>query len=238
MNEWHKIWNRKTGEINLEDDIFSVYRSLKIANGFDVNAEEGYYESFFQDFNDKRKIIHDKIGDFTSLYEVGCGSGVNLFLFNKLDNISRLGGCDYSQSLTKLAQQVAGESFVKNMDAEDIDISDKYDVVLADSVFQYFTSAQKGYKVLDLMRRKADKMVVVTEVHDESLKQEHLDYRKSVIENYDEVYKGLDKTFYSKEKLLAYADSLGDEYKCEIVKPRNDKYWNNRFVFDFYLWKQ
>ncbi|MBP5491540.1 MAG: class I SAM-dependent methyltransferase [Clostridiales bacterium] len=238
MNNWHKIWNKKTCEVNIDEDVFSVFRSLKIANGFDVMTEDGYYEAFFQDFKDMTDKIHASVGTFESVYEVGCGSGVNLYLFNKLENITKLGGCDYSESLITLAKDVVGVQDIRILDAEEIDTEEKFDIVLADSVFQYFTSPEKGYKVLDLMRRKANKMVILTEVHDQALEQEHLDYRRSQIEDYDERYKGLDKTFYSREKLLEYVASLGPEYACEIIKPNNEKYWNNRFVFDFYLWKK
>lgn len=35
-----------------------------------------------------------------SVYEVGCGSGVNLFMFkNRLPDV-KLGGCDYSETIS------------------------------------------------------------------------------------------------------------------------------------------
>lgn len=40
-----------------------------------------------------------------SIYEVGCGSGVNLYLFEKLKNIKCIGGCDYSEPLIKIAKK-------------------------------------------------------------------------------------------------------------------------------------
>jgi len=237
MNEWHKIWGRERDTVNTGEDLFTVFCKLKAANGFDVMTDDGYYEAFFKDFQAMQQKIREKVGGYESVYEVGCGSGVNLFLFNRLDNITKLGGCDYSPSMIKLASEVVDSDDLKNIDAEDIDTEEKYDIVISDSVFQYFTSPEKGYKVLDLMRRKANKMVVIIEVHDEALKQEHLEYRRSMIEDYDERYKGLDKTFYSKEKILDYVASLGGGYDCEIVKPDNTEYWNNRFVFDLYIWK-
>ena len=50
----------------------------------------------------------------------------------------------------------------------------RYDVVLADSVFQYFNDAAYGQKVLERMWAKAGKMVVVTEVHDQGKNDEHM----------------------------------------------------------------
>ena len=238
MNNWQSIWSKKTSNVNKDEDVFSVFKALKIANGFDVLAEEGYYEAFFQEFQRMVEKIKACVGSFESVYEVGCGSGVNLFLFNRLENITKVGGCDYSGSLVKLAGEVVESPDLKELDAEDIDESEKYDIVLADSVFQYFTSPEKGYKVLEKMARKANKMVIVTEVHDKALEQEHLDYRRSMIENYDEKYKGLEKTFYEKTRFEQIPELLGGGYQCEICKPQNEKYWNNRFVFDYYLFKK
>ena len=112
----------------------------------------------------------------------------------------------------------------------------RYDVVLADSVFQYFNDAAYGQKVLERMWAKAGKMVVVTEVHDQEKKDEHMAYRRKCVENYDEVYAGLDKTFYTREMFLQFAEEHGG--RCEIVQPDNELYWNNRFVFDCYLYKE
>lgn len=79
-------------------------------------------------------------------------------------------------------------------------------------------------------------MVVVTEVHDQEKKDEHMAYRRKCVENYDEVYAGLDKTFYTREMFLQFAEE--HEGRCEIVQPDNELYWNNRFVFDCYLYKE
>lgn len=82
---------------------------------------------------------------------------------------------------------------------------------------------------------KANKIVVITEIHDEEKKEEHLNFRRQCVENYDEKYKGLDKTFYTKEMFQKFAEKMGAE--CRIVKPGNELYWNNKYVFDCYLIK-
>ena len=101
---------------------------------------------------------------------------------------------------------------------------------MADSVFQYFQDTEYGMHVLEKMWKKAKKMVVITEIHDESMKEEHLNYRRQCVENYDEKYKGLDKTFYTKDMFLKFAEKTGA--RCDIVKPQNELYWNNKYVFD------
>jgi hypothetical protein len=157
MNNWDKIWKKRTAEIENRATVFEIFKELKRA---DVGCEE--------------------------------------------------------------ALRVPTEP--------------RYDVVLADSVFQYFNDAAYGQKVLERMWAKAGKMVVVTEVHDQEKKDEHMAYRRKCVENYDEVYAGLDKTFYTREMFLQFAEEHGG--RCEIVQPDNELYWNNRFVFDCYLYKE
>lgn len=73
-------------------------------------------------------------------------------------------------------------------EADKISTEPIYDVVIADSVFQYFQSPEYGMDVLKKMWNKAEKMIVITELHDESMKEEHLNYRRQCVENYDEKY--------------------------------------------------
>lgn len=137
---------------------------------------------------------------------IGCGSGVNLYLFSTLKHVAVLGGLDYSKNLIRIAQSVVTEADVGCEEARRVPTEPKYDVVLADSVFQYFNDAAYGQKVLERMWAKAGKMVVVTEVHDQEKKDEHMAYRRKCVENYDEVYAGLDKTFYTREMFLQFAE--------------------------------
>lgn len=63
-------------------------------------------------------------------------------------------------------------------EADKISTDPIYDVVIADSVFQYFQSPEYGMDVLKKMWNKAEKMIAITELHDESMKEEHLNYRR------------------------------------------------------------
>ncbi len=236
MNKWQNIWQNKRNDFEMSNDFFENYKKLKKANGFDVLVEDGYYEGLYNDFIQTFDVINEHCANISSVYEVGCGSGVNLYILQKVFNLNRLGGVDYSNSLLDIAKKVTKINDLKCMDAEKIDTSVKYDVVMADSVFQYFTSEEKGYKVLEKMYEKANKIVVIKEVHDKKMKEEHLEYRRKMIENYDEKYKDLEKTFYDRKVLENFAEKRGCE--VHILKPQSDKYWNNAFVFDYYLVKK
>lgn len=174
-------------------------------------------------------------GKVESVYEVGCGSGVNLYLFQQLKGIQKLGGLDYSEPLVRLAGNVLNVQDLKCEEALWVETDSKYDVVLADSVFQYFPDEDYGKRVLEKMWEKAGKMVVITEVHDQDKREEHMNYRRQCVQNYDEKYAGLDKTFYPKEMFEQFAEQV--DANCVIVEPDNDLYWNNQFVFDCYLYR-
>lgn len=234
MNQWDRIWRNRSSEIEISDDIFEMFCKLKRADGFDTQDVEGYYEAFWKQWEAMAERI-ENCGGISSIYEVGCGSGVNLYLFQQLKKVHRVGGLDYSDKLIKIAGEVLDTTDLRCEEALYVSALPKYDVVLADSVFQYFLDVDYGMQVLEKMWDKAEKMVVITEIHDEARKEEHLNYRRQCVENYDEKYKGLDKTFYSREMFLDFAKRMGGT--CIIVEPKNELYWNNRFVFDCYLCK-
>ena len=193
MNNWDKIWKKRTAEIENRATVFEMFKELKRADGFDTQDVQGYYEAFFRQWECMAQRIETGCaGTIGSLYEIGCGSGVNLYLFSTLKHVAVLGGLDYSKNLIRIAQSVVTEADVGCEEALRVPTEPRYDVVLADS--------------------------------------------RKCVENYDEVYAGLDKTFYTREMFLQFAEEHGG--RCEIVQPDNELYWNNRFVFDCYLYKE
>lgn len=183
MNRWDEIWKNRVAEIENTDDIFEMFCKLKKADGFDTQEVEGYYEAFFEQWKKmQRRIFKLCDGKVESVYEVGCGSGVNLYLFQQLKGIQKLGGLDYSEPLVRLAGNVLNVQDLKCEEALWVGTDSKYDVVLADSVFQYFPDEDYGKRVLEKMWEKAGKMVVITEVHDQDKREEHMNYRRQCVQ--------------------------------------------------------
>lgn len=91
MNSWKQIWNKKNVvEIKDNGSEFDTYCVLKKANGFDVAVgnESIYFKSFYSEwifFYERVKDIFEG-ESINSIYEVGCGSGVNLFMFQNREN--------------------------------------------------------------------------------------------------------------------------------------------------------
>ena len=72
MNEWDKIWKRRSMDIEITDDVFDMFCKLKCADGFDTQNVEGYYEAFYQEWNEMYKKMIKFTKNISSVYEVGC----------------------------------------------------------------------------------------------------------------------------------------------------------------------
>lgn len=236
MNRWKEIWNKRDNTIEQGGDVFDTYVRLKKADGFDVQLQEGYYEGLYAQWDDMRAFMDKVLGrTVESVYEVGCGAGSNLYLFQKKCGVLRVGGIDYSKALLDIAGTVVQSDDLTNDEASKLDTTHRYEAVISDSAFQYFPDEDYGIGVLEKMLQKSEKAVVITEIHDLDKKEEHIAYRRSKVEDYDKLYSGLEKTYYDKGHLIQAVQKNGWQY--EIRTPGNDAYWNNRFVFDLYIWR-
>lgn len=247
-NKWRTIWEKRTADFDIlqGDDFEKIVLELKRCNGFDVVGEGLTFDSILQQYssikdnlsaNEVRNIKGHKGGDLTktikSVYEVGGGSGANLFLFER-DGI-HCGMIDYSESLVEIAKCVLRATDVVYGEAIDINIEPQYDAVLANSVFSYFPDKEYAYQVLEKMYKKAERSIGMIDIHDMDKEADFLAYRKKTIQDYEERYKDLPKLFYPKSFFEDFAKEHGMEIKFESSVI--DGYWNNNFVFNCYMYK-
>lgn len=193
---------------------------------------EAYYRKFYNTAIELcEKIKQNPI--VNTVFEVGCGSGANLYLL-KNRNLE-IGGVDYSEVFVRVANEILGKHTVDIGEAIDINTDEKFDIVLCDSVFAYFPDEEYGARVLEKMYAKAQTMVIISEIFDKDLEDECNRHRKAMIENYDEKYEGLDKIFYSKDFFIRFAK----EHNCriEFSDVTNEYYWNSRYLFNCFLYK-
>lgn len=54
MNNWDKIWKKRTAEIENRATVFEMFKELKRADGFDTQDVQGYYEAFFRQWECRR----------------------------------------------------------------------------------------------------------------------------------------------------------------------------------------
>lgn len=235
---WKTIWqNKKTVLSESYKDEFDRFCELKKANGFDVavGEENTYLRYFYRGWIDFYECVLELIGNkIDSVYEVGCGSGVNLFMFkNRLPDV-KLGGCDYSETMIASAMISTNSSDFRCCSANEISVEPKYDIVIAESVFQYFESQEYAEFVLRKMINKSEKLIYLGEIHNKEKEDELMEYRRKTIENYEERYKGLKKLFLSK----GWIESIAKEYGKEVLftEVNNPEYLNGKYEFNCFIY--
>lgn len=87
QNEWKTILGKRSADekiLKIEDKN-QIFLELKRCNGFDVVEDGLTCESFEEQKNNMENWLSGKAKQkMKNIYEVGCGSGVNLYLFEKL----------------------------------------------------------------------------------------------------------------------------------------------------------
>lgn len=237
-NNWKALWGSRTAEKSILQggDPRKIFLELKRADGFDVVEGGISYASFLEQYPGmKRRLsLHLPEGaEIRSIFEVGCGSGANLFLFEH-DGIT-CGAIDYSGSLLGCAKQVLRTADIRCDEACELPVEPKYDAVISVSVFGYFTDETYAEAVLEKMCQKANYTVGILELADLEKKEAYIAHRKKIIPNYEERYKGLPRLFYNKAFFEDFARGHG--LGIEIVPMTMKDYWNSRFYFDCYLYK-
>lgn len=218
-----------------KDDVPKMFLELKRAGGFDVVGELTYDALYGQYLETKKNLcIPNRNMEIKSVYEVGCGAGANLFLFEK-ENI-RTGGIDYSEGLIGTAKQVLDTDDIECGEAISLPVNPKYDSCLSNGVFHYFPDEEYALRVLEKMYEKAYYSIGILDIHDIEKKDAFIKYREKNVPNYHERYKNLPKLFYTRELFEKFAAA----HDMDVVfKESNMKgYWNNQFVFHCYLYKR
>lgn len=228
MENWREIWGRRSAALSGKEDFASLVLELKRANGFDVTGDNSVgFDAWIRHM----RVLLQHMEGTESLYEVGCGSGANLMMARYL-GVSRLGGCDYSDSLARTAREVTGSRDIVCCDAEVFPESPQYDAVILDSVSQYFPSLPYAESVLKRMLCKAGKYLAVLDVFDAARKAEWIAHRRAVIPDYDQRYGRLDQ-----DKLFIHQDwlrSFSHENGLEVTLYGTDieGYWNGNYTFN------
>lgn len=238
-NNWKGLWsNRSADEATLRSgDAKQIFLELKRSNGFDVVEGGIPYESLLAQYREMKQRLCRSLPEGTTLqsvFEVGCGSGANLFLFEN-DGL-QTGGIDYSPKLTSCAKQVLRTVDIHCDEASQLPEAPQYDAVISVSVFGYFSNEQYAETVLEKMCRKANHSIGILELADVEKEEAYTAYRKKLIPNYEQRYQGLPRQFYSKAFFQSFARRHSMD--IEIIPMDMEGYWNSQFYFDCYLYKR
>ena len=235
-NNWKNIWEKRTfngSEID-PSDINKLFTELKRADGFDVGGGEISESALLKQYEDiKQRLTKNAPKPVNSVYEVGCGAGANLLLFER-DGFS-CGGIDYSEALIGIAKQVLKTTDLTCNEAINASAEPVYDCILSNSVISYFPDTDYTLKVLEKMYQKTNYSIGLIDVHDIEKKDDFTAFRRKTIENYDEKYADLNKLFYSRELFSEFARTHGLE--IEFSESAVENYWNNEFVFNCFMYK-
>lgn len=239
-SKWREIWERRSAdetELN-SGDPKRVFLELKRIAGFDVVGEGLAYEQLYDQYKEIKNELEFHVLNqrrpVGSLFEVGCGCGANLYLFQK-DGV-KVGGVDYSSAEIEIAGTVLREPEELICDeAVNLSAEIKYDAVLSNSVFSYFESYGYAEKVLETMYRKANYSIGLVDIHDAQKEEAFVAYRKQIIEDYEERYKELPKFFYEKTFFLEFAER--HDMSIRFSRPAMKGYWNNEYVFNCFMIK-
>lgn len=242
MANWREVWNREKQIINNGgklNTIEAVYKEMRRVNGYDAVDGEYSWEDFlaqWKEWNHNLNFSKRDYGGIESVFEVGCGSGPNLLLYQSLCNHMKVGGIDYSEPLTNIANQYIDSEELYCGEAIEMDTKIKYDAVISYSVFHYFSDYGYAERVLEKMYQKALHVIAILDIHDLKKKESFLNNRRALTPDYDIKYRGLDKLFFDKQFFIDFAE----KYHCDIkIDHSNVKsYWNNNFVYHCYLYKQ
>ena len=243
MNNWKDIWNRKKEKISADElsklGEFEAFSELKRLDGFDVAVDNPveYYRYFYNSFETMYHKVLELLGVeiIRSVYEIGCGSGANLYMFKRRNPDINIGGVDYSEIFVNYANQLIRNADIVCDEASHISENPKFELVMSDSVFQYFKDLNYAESVLSTMMKKCNGVVFLGEIHDAEKKEDLLQYRKQTIKGYDEKYKDLSKLFFEKEWLKNIAES--NNFKVEFEDLSSEVYLNSKFVYNCYFYK-
>ncbi len=146
------------------------------------------------------------------------------------------GGIDYSHKLLEGAKQVLHTTDIRCAEAAELPTEPEYDAVISVGVFGYFTDETYAETVLEKMYQKARYTMGILDLADVEKRDAYTAYRKQVIPNYEERYRGLPRLFFSKKFFIEFARSHNMDIEFSPVNLPG--YWNSQFFFDCYLYKR
>ena len=238
MNKtWKEIWGNKDSKIKNCKSEEELFMELKRLTGNDTTGKGVSYDVLMDRIRrfQRELFFSEKDVSIHSVFEVGCGSGANLRIFNQQGY--DVGGMDYSNNLISVAKEVIDNPVeLYCEEASNIDVEIKYDVVFSNSAFEYFENEDYARQVIEKMIEKSRNSVGILEIHDLNLKKDFIDFRRKTIEDYDQKYKDLKKLFISKNFFIDLAEKNNMDIK--FTTPSIEGYWNTAFIYDVYLYKR
>ncbi len=228
MKAWKNIWENR----EVTNDHLTLNELIKV-DGFDSGfgtLQENDWIQYIRSIND---ILNIQSTD--SIYEIGCGSGALLYPFYKNGHI--VGGLDYSKKLLQLASKCMKNMNFDLLSAENMDITIKYDIIISNSVFQYFPTKEYAKDIVLKMLHKSNGKIAILDLNDSSKKKQAVSIRQGTLskKEYIKKYEGLDQLYY--EKAWFEKIALENGYHIKIWDQNIKNYKNSEYRFNVYMKK-
>jgi ubiquinone/menaquinone biosynthesis C-methylase UbiE len=227
--KWKSIWEKRNLiDIDTLNSSDIILEKLIKADGFDGGTGNIELNSWKEYINELNKVMNLQKSD--SIFEVGCGGGA--FLYSYYLNEHKVGGIDFSESLIKSAQLIMKEMDLKTGEAINLNCIEKYDIVVANSVFFYFPDYIYANEVLLKMVKKSKKSVVIMDIPNLELKEECENRRKAAYapDEYEKKYEGLAHLYFDKDWFRNFGKE--NNLKLNLFDQNISDYGNSRFRFN------
>ncbi len=234
MTGWSEIWKNRS--CNPADPSHSLTLSdLLQVNGYDTGT--GMVAA--ADFEQYVRYIADicKIQPGDSLFEVGVGGGAFLLPWYRAGH--PVGGIDYSAALVSVARQAmpdARHAFLV-CEATRMSTKKKYDVVLSNGVFLYFSDMNYARTVVEKMIQKSKKTIAILDIPDMAQKEISEKFRRESLPpgEYEKRYRSLDHLYFTR----SWFNEISATFNLDIsVSDQNiPHYRNSRFRFNVVMKK-
>jgi trans-aconitate methyltransferase len=228
MNRWKAIWNNRKIA-----DAGSILEKLLTANGYDSVFGKMAVAPFMAFITMIRAELG--IGAKDTIFEVGCGAGAALYPFYTGGQV--VSGLDYSKPLIALAAGTMPDMTFHVGEADQVDVAQKFDIVLSCGAFIYFESYDYARKVTMRMIQKAKKAIGIFDISDLALKSKAESLRREGMgaREYDEKYRGLEHLYYPRSFFNNVARASG--CKVRIFAQSIEGYKNSTYRYNVILVK-
>ena len=229
---WKEIWNNKDchyfSKAKLFDFSPTSLDDLIDIMDFDITPED-WSKNISLILEKTEKSYPDKV------LEVGCGAGAWLFPFYRMG--SKVHGIDFLPYLIKCAKSIMPDGEFFTCDADRIPFEkEKFDLILCNSVFQYFKSIEYAEKVLCemLSRMTPDGCCLITDLFCEEKKEDYKRFRMSELkiseEEWNSRYSSVDHLYLNKNSVKEKCEQMG--FNTTIINNQFIGYNHGSFRFD------
>lgn len=227
---WQQVWIRKGNQVS---DVSGLDKLLK-ADGFASGPGKIQKAEWIGYVARVKERI--RLSDKTRALEVGCGGGAFL---SEVSNRERIIGVDYSESLLRVCKKAFSRATVVGADAAALPFRDNaFEVVFANSVFQYFPNLEYAERVIKEISRvtRWHGRIAILDINDKQKKGEYEKRRTQISGNtYAARYSSLQHLFFEKEWFRLFADKAG--LTCQIENQNIPGYENSPFRFNVFFVK-